>query len=87
MAASSIPPIGTRFALRDRADGTVLCVVRTDRRIYEYESRAAGGEWLRLRWTYDTSINEALQRVDWLAQVDTDRWHNVCRDIRPSPLP
>jgi hypothetical protein len=85
MANHDIPPIGTRFALRDRDDGTVLCIVRTDRRSYAHEFRAPGGDW-HCPVRASASLAEALERVDWLAQADTEKWRNVCWNAYLSPL-
>jgi hypothetical protein len=78
------PPVGSRFAVRERADGTMLCVARTERRYYTFEYRADGA-WLCL-WGSASSLDDALHTVDLLAALDATRWAEAC-STRPSQLP
>jgi hypothetical protein len=86
MAASNIPPIDVRFALRERDGGTCVCIVRTARRWYNFELCDPGGQWLRLNFHSENSEANALERVDRLARLGGDAWEHARTQARPSPL-
>jgi hypothetical protein len=77
-----------RFALRERADGTWVCVIRTGHRYYEFEWRDTDGAWWELRDIYYvSSMEEAIRRVAELACYDNERWASVSRDKIPTRRP
>jgi hypothetical protein len=81
----SAPSIGERFAFRERPDGSVLCIVRTDHRSYQFEWRDAERIWWRLLG-HETSEAAALGRVDEIAAIpDQDaRWQHMRRMMMPA---
>jgi hypothetical protein len=81
------PPIGTRFALHARPDGTTLCIIRTGPRYYEYEWRAADGQWWTVPTPHDLSLADAMRTVDRLAGFSPERWRELCAMTRLSGHP
>jgi hypothetical protein len=80
-------PIGTRFAPHERADGTVICVIRTGARDYGFEWRDALGQWWHLHFRRAGSHDAALRDIDRLAKYSDAKWRDACRNTHPSHYP
>jgi hypothetical protein len=81
--SSPLHPIGTRYAVRERSDGTLLCIHRADVRHYQIERRMPNGAWRIVPLCSASSAAEALTEVDRVAAVSDATWQHLTREAQP----
>jgi hypothetical protein len=79
-----IPHIGSRYELRERSDGTCVCIIRTGLRSYNFEWRDTIGQWWHLHLRHAMSHDAALRSAGYIAKYSGMKWTDVCANMRPT---